>query len=217
MVKTWEYGTVWEDYPIEAGQVWEIGQHRVRAGDLMDDEAFAWTLEQEPDFMYVDPPWNQSNISSFFTKAGRRGLAPDFWQFMGRVVEVASRVKYSSWIEMGNQNIDRLKALVENRGGVVLEDWKVTYYKKHPSRLIEVMWNEPTIEGLDLNGVDDSETPFKVCSLLPAASKVLDVCAGKGLTAEAALRHGHTFIGLELNPRRLAHTIKKAEREVNNA
>jgi len=211
MVKTWNYGAIWEDYPIEVGQVWKIGQHRIRAGDLMDDEAFEWALSQEADFMYVDPPWTQSLISGFYTKAGKQGEGPNFWKFMERVVEVASRVKYRAWIEMGNQNIDRLKTLVEARGGVVLEDWAVTYYKKHPSRLIEVLWHDPISHELDLNGVDDGETPFKVCSLLPVGSKVLDVCAGKGLTAEAALRYGHTFIGLELNPRRLAHSIKKVE------
>ena len=217
MVKSWQYGTEWENYPIESGQVWETGEHRVRAGDLMDDAALAWVLAQNADFMYVDPPWNQGNISSFFTKAGRQGLAPDFWQFLGRVVEVASRVKCDSWIEMGNQNIDRLKSLVQSRGGSVIADWKVVYYRTQPSRLIQVSWGNPAVEGLDLHGIDDEETPFKVCEALPAASKVLDVCAGKGLTAEGALKYGHTFVGLELNPRRLAHAIGKTERGLANA
>ena len=205
----WEYGKVWEDYPIEVGQVWEIGDHRVRAGDLMDDDAFEWVLNQDADFMYVDPPWNQALISGFYTKAGRRGEGPDFWEFMERVVEVARSVKYTAWIEMGNQNIDRLKALVETRGGTVTDDWAVTYYRTHPSRLIQVSWNDYVVLGLALYGVDDGMLPYRVCEALPTGSRVLDVCAGRGLTAKAALKSGHTFIGLELHPRRLAHAIQR--------
>mgnify|MGYP003136324766 FL=1 len=205
----WKYGTAWEDYPIELGQVWEINDHRVRAGDLMDGDSFDWVLSQEADFMYVDPPWTQSLISGFYTKAGKQGQAPDFWQFMGRVVEVASRVRCDSWIEMGNQNIERLKSLVESRGGSVMADWDVTYYKKHPSRLLQVSWGQPKVIGLDLGGLDDDLTPFKVCEALPSRSRVLDVCAGRGRTAMAAVSQEHTFIGLELHPRRLAHAVQK--------
>ena len=200
------YGNAHEEFPIEKD--WAIGENRFRVGDIMAEEDFQWAVSQDADFMYVDPPWNQSNISSFFTKAGKQGLAPDFWQFIDRLLGLMTHVKHDSFIEMGNQHVDRFATAASEMGFKTIGAWKITYYGTRPCSLLQVCKNESKVTGLNLNGLDDAQTPFEVCNSMPENSRVMDACTGLGATPIASVATGNRFSGLELNPRRLANAIK---------
>ena len=203
------YGNAHEEFPIEKD--WAIGENRFRVGDIMNEEDFIWATSQGPDYVYVDPPWNQSNIGSFYTKAGKQKQGPKFHGFINRLIQFLKCVKYDCFVEMGSQNIDEFTALSESAGFTIANIWETTYYRTRPARLVQMSLSQPTVEGLELTGMWDKYIPWQVCEKLPANSLVMDVCTGKGLTALASVSAGHRFAGLELNPRRLAHAVQRVD------
>ena len=64
----WEYGGAYQRHPIENKRaVFDNGsivQHHDIFKPLPD-------FMLQADTLFIDPPWNQGNISSFYTKAGK--------------------------------------------------------------------------------------------------------------------------------------------------
>ena len=80
MPPSWNYGDAWEQFPIEQGEVWGIPANgsKVSVHNLFDPLP---EFMKSADMLFVDPPWNQGNVNTFYTKAGRTDYIKDFSDF----------------------------------------------------------------------------------------------------------------------------------------
>lgn len=203
----WTYGNHWERFPIRPGEIWQAGQHRVICADITKLDPVA--LLGAPDLIYVDPPWNQGNVASFYTKAGQKGQGSftELREALMRTFQAARVV----WAEMGKQHIDEFAAQVERSGGKITHRFSCTYYRRHLVYLIRADFSGgPALRAgavAALEGADDEKTPGLVLQAEAWARRILDPCTGRGLTGRTTHQQGRRFCGSELNPRRLANLL----------
>lgn len=192
----WRYGDAWEQFPIEAGQVWQAGTGCVAVHNLFEPLP-DWV---RPDVLFIDPPWNLGNLNTFYTKAGRSDYLKTFDAFtaalLARLDQIAPRVCY---IEMGRQNADRYQSHLAQRFAV-MQRWDVTYYRRNPCVLLRAA-NTPA--AFDYTGLDEAEC-IKILARDEFCNRLGDICIGRGLLGLAAYAACRPFVGTELNPRRLA-------------
>jgi len=198
VAKQWTYGDAWEHFPIEAGEIWGLPNGSAVAVHNIFNPLPAFMLRA--DMLFVDPPWNQGNINSFYTKAGRTDRVADFGEFervlFQRVSEIAPAVCY---LEVGFQAVESWEAALGLQYPCV-QRWNVTYYRKHPCHILR---GGPTPTLRDYNGMDEE----KVIAAIGRGEQynvMGDLCMGRGLVGLSAYAAGKPFMGTELNPRRLA-------------
>lgn len=212
----WDYGDAGDRIPIKTGDIWRVDHHIFACGDLelRHDEALLNKHVVSPQMTYVDPPWTPSLLTGFRTKAGLPRGKP-FSDFLDNLIRAISPTSGDCYIEMGKQHVDSLRQKVEDSGGVIEADFPITYYKKNPARLLRVSFGYPRNASFAFDNMDDADTPAKAVreSTVPM-EWVFDPCTGKGLTAVAAATQGRRFIGMELNPRRMAVAIDAVSRLV---
>lgn len=204
MALKWQYGDAWEQFPIEAGEVWGIPTNgsKVAAHNIFDPlPGFMLSA----DLLFVDPPWNQGNLNSFYTKAGRTDHQDSFQPFtetlFQRIHEIHPAVCY---IEIGNQYVDewqeRLVAFYP-----VVQRWPVLYYRKHPTNVLRGGYL-PTAQ--NYTGMDEADVIAHV-GQHETYGAMGDLCMGQGLVGVSAYKAGKPFVGTELNKRRLANLLQK--------
>lgn len=187
------------------GEAWEVspGNSKLAVHDIFDPLP---EFMKTADLIFVDPPYNLSALNSFYTKAGRTDYLSDFDDFAGilfeRIGEIGPRTTY---IEIGRQNVEdfyqRLGQLYPHQ-----QRWPVVYYKKHPTWLIR--GSEAGNIDYDFTGIDEAEC-IKRIAKIEDYQVMGDLCMGQGLVGLAAWEVGKSFVGTELNKRRLANLLQK--------
>ena len=215
-----KYGDFWEKYPIEAGELWAVGEHRFFVSDVENPDTYLGALKLLPkiDVMFIDPLWNNSHAKGFLTKANfeRRTTMATLWD---HVLELIARIGPSTiYLEMGFQWVDRVQEDLEGLLRSPASRYNVRYGRsttytsaqaKHPCYLLRLSSSGSVAPPLE--GLDDMTATRKALSweAKNGAEVVFDCCAGRGLTAKAATECGMTSINMELNKRRLANAISK--------
>ena len=116
---------------------------------------------------------------------------------------------------MGVAQVEILEKTIVAMGGRNLCRWPITYYKKNPCCLVASTWTYLATPMLELDGKDDQQTPYlSIEGMCQRGGIVYDCCVGRGLIAESAVKLGRVAYGNELNPRRLAVTLKKVSKLV---
>lgn len=199
----YRYGDGWERFPIEPGEVWGLPDgSRVAVHDIFNPLP---EFMSQADFLFVDPPWNQGNLTAFYTKAERT----DYQAFdafasvlFQRIGEIAPQVCY---IEIGNQFVDDW---LQRLGDLYpyTQRWPVVYYRKYPTNIIR--GSRCGHLDHDYSGMDESHV-IGESARREAYTVMGDLCMGQGLVGLAAFATGKPFVGTELNKRRLANLLKK--------
>jgi len=203
----WTYGDSWERYPIEPGQVW---MERTTGSKLAVVDIFHSMpgYMHEADMVYTDTPWNTGNINTFYTKAGLE----ERHTFEELVQVLLSYLSYTNprvcYLEIGRQNAHHYRGLLRLLYPIV-QEWPITYYRKNPMLLLRG-GEEP--QHYDFTGDDDGVTPG-LAMQVEEWTCVADPCMGRGLTACSAFALGKSFVGTELNKRRLAVTIDRVAKQ----
>lgn len=201
----WRYGDSWEKYPIQDNQTWshQASGSAVTVHDIRDRLPAHMS---GIDMLYSDPPWNQGNVNSFVTKAGQSRYVRSFAEFLdalaGAIDQINPRVCY---LEAGKQHIGDVAAMLQQRWTTV-DSWLIRYYRKHPCYLLRAA---DTPAPMIYTGMDDEDTPLAAIQA-EGPTSVADLCTGRGLTLLAAHQCGLPFHGTELNKRRLAVAIERA-------
>jgi DNA modification methylase len=199
----WLYGDAWEQFPIEEGEIWAIGNSKVAVHNIFNPLP---DFMHNADLIFVDPPWNLGNINSFYTKAGRNDYLDSFDDFskilFKRICDINPNTAY---IEIGKQNIDNwYKRLISYFP--FLHKWEVTYYKKHLTYIIR--GSKLNLIDYNFSGIDEAKC-INIISKIENYNTIGDLCMGKGLVGIAAYNAGKNFVGTELNKRRLANLLQK--------
>lgn len=194
------YGAEGKAFPVGPGQVWQCGEHVFHCGQLHDFPGGPIAM----DVVYCDPPWNDSLLRSFHTKAGyeRPGYG---WLDIYKLI-IAKLYVVPVWLEGGVAQTDEIMGILP---GPVTAKWDITYYKTRPAILVYSGHEEPWCDPL---GMDDEDTPGFVLERHPRRGVVCDPCAGRGTTALAAERAGWRSITNELNPARVSAALARMQK-----
>lgn len=199
----WTYGDAWEQFPIEAGEVWATDDgSRVAVHDIFEPLPAFMT---EADILFVDPPWNQGNLTAFYTKAYREDYQAwgDFEAVLFQRIADVSPV--TCYLEIGNQYVDEWERRL-GRMFAAVHRWPVVYYRKYPTNILRGSRQGPI--GHDFTGIDEAKAIMLIAQI--EEYRVLgDLCMGQGLVGLAAFEAGKRFVGTELNKRRLANLMQK--------
>jgi hypothetical protein len=189
-----------EAYPVGRGQAWRVTDaHWLTCSDVMADATLPGLLSyRTPTLVYVDPPWNNGNLSSFYTKAALARPPYSIEALYRTILALCPRVPL--YIEASS-----VTGLPAELPGPVTRSWATTYYGRHPSAL-HYTGTVPPPDGLDLAGLDDEHTPSAVLAAYPTGC-VLDPCGGMGGTARAAALAGWQSTSNELNPWRMSAAL----------
>lgn len=215
---SWRYTNAHEQYPVQANEVWCVGEHTFVCGDLQAPNRLQETLlqveaEQGPtSLIYTDPPWNAGNAASFRTKAGVTKRQVDMNDLLTAVLEPARSRGLLAFMEGGVKQQAMVNGLVKSLGGYVGDNWDITYYKKKPCFILAADFrDEPVNDYPDLTGLDDDDTPRAVlehyASAFGGSKLVVDPCGGRGLTTRTAAQCGWKAVTSELSPYRMAEAI----------
>lgn len=104
--RKWLYGDSWEKFPIEDGEVWQVGKHILAVKDITELSNLDFFGISRFDISYCDPPWSTGNLNAFYTKAGfsqRKKFEPFMEKLINLISTYSPRINY---LEMGRQNLD---------------------------------------------------------------------------------------------------------------
>ena len=202
-----------EKFPVKDGQTWGGPGAQVTCVDLTNRAIVAPLLTSlMPTVAYLDPPWGQGNLTTFWGKAGRVAVGPGavFQGVIGALGDYLAPLGIPTFMEMGVKWEHEAIAMLTRAGMSFAYSVGVTYYRKHPARLM--VFNADglalAVRG-DLEGLDDEDTPS--VALRGRQGLAVDLCTGRGLTAVTAYKLGLPFIGTELNSYRVSVTLTKLQ------
>jgi hypothetical protein len=177
-------------------------------------------------FVYSDPPWNPGNATYWRTQAGK-DRCESYGQFLDEWVAVVVEC-----IDRGATDVFCEQSFNEKHRGMflsavkrspawrlrLLEEWTVFYGSpgsasvRRPNTLLHFGSNEIHT---DPDGMAGEPMTIRVCAGIDKApgAWVVDPCMGKGMTSRMAHYFGWNALGVELNPKRLAYTVKWLERQ----
>lgn len=215
--KKWKFSNAQEHFKVQFGDVWRMTDtrdqtHVLMCGDLEHDEGLhLLKLHGPAQLVYTDPPWGRNLASSFRTQAGAEGPA-DYIEVLRRVARVGEACGVG-YFEMSVRDTPMLKALLIDTGANIFGEWGITYSQNRPCRLLGATWGKVVAPFGSPEGMTDfaDGSPLWALGASPWAGTVCDPCTGLGTTLKAAVAAGRRFIGLELNPARVAEVLKWAQ------
>lgn len=196
----------------------EIGKHKVRCGDVMDDLSELYK-DVKVDIMYTDPPWMNLNywqtLNNKDTGALKKNI--DNEQFINRLFEVACLylkedgilfmefgkkwneqiVQRARWY--GFNNAKSIELLYGSPARPCMLNIFTRSMLIFPEEYESHVWHTKGYETLK-----QAVTPFA-----KEGNVITDPCCGCGYTAQIAVDTGMVFYGNELNQKRLDKTIKR--------
>ena len=211
----------------EQGNIIEIGGHRVRHGNIYEQDGISQLMrDDKADIFYSDPPWGPGNLRFWDTMNKKMNPDARGYEFgfdVDRFLEVviATAMKYTNGfivIEYGKRWSSKLVKLATSKGLHYCGQVETLYVgggKKLPLDI--VVFHTAEKRQIDLSSAYhtmDLTTVKTIFSILrpPVGGIGVDLCCGMGYTAQACMDYGMRFIGNELNYKRLQKTIERIKK-----
>lgn len=209
------YGTAGDRYPVQVGDIWQVGSHIVACGDIENGDAlkllafayeYAWL---QPVLVVCDPPWGSGPATSYRTKAGVLRKV-DFERFMCDFFAALAHIQGTICIEMGNRQVKQVVRIAEEYGLSLADNQPMYYYKTQPCSCL-FFTSVPVCDLVTPMPCADEMVVYRwlIDQFSSIGEIVFDPCIGQGMVAEAAHALGRHILGLELHPRRLAVTLDR--------
>lgn len=201
----WNYGDAYMRHPISLLQtaVFPDGS-TLKVHDIFNPLP---KFMLQADCLFIDPPWNIGNLTSFYTKANLVNNTADFHCFYKRLFECIKQIHpQTCYVEVGKdylaEFITEMKQLYR-----VVTFYNSGYFHKKGNFCYIIRGGEKRVK-LPLDGVDEEDIIAYICKN-EAYTCIGDLCMGQGLVAVNAALNNRKFVGTELNPRRLSVTLEK--------
>ena len=206
-MSNWEYGEAYRRYPIEKGIAVFNDGSMLKTHDIFNPLP---SFMSQADLVFVDPPWNSINISTFYTKAEKE-FKFDFNKFCSRLFQCIKKINPKiCYLEIGKENLDRfiieLKKIYK-----YVTFYNSTYYHKKENKCYIVRGSNKS-QKPKLDYIDEENIIEWVCAN-EEYSCIADCCMGRGLVALNAFRNGKKFVGTEMNHKRLSVTLERLVNE----
>lgn len=203
MSNNWEYGEFYKQYPIENGTAIFSDGSVLKTHDIFNPLPLYML---QADLMFVDPPWNQTNISTFYTKANKE-FEFDFDKFCVRLFQCIKQINPKiCYLEIGKEYLDLFVSELKKQYKYVTF-YNSTYYHKKDNKCYVVRASDK-VKKPKLDYLDEENIIEWVCQN-EEYNCVADLCMGRGLVAVNAYKAGKRFVGTELNHKRLSVTLSK--------
>ena len=199
----WNYGDAYKEYPLSnEPHIFPDGSC-VQVHDI---------FEILPEFMlgadliFTDPPWNQGNMSSFYSKAG---IPPskDYDDLYVRLFDCIREIRPKiCYVEVGKQYLARFINEMEK-----IYRYVTFYNSSYYHKLKNICY---VIRGADkakkpvLDYIDEEDIIEWICAN-ESYNCIGDLCMGRGLVGFNAYKNGKRFVGTELNHKRLSVLLKR--------
>ena len=197
----WEYGKTYEKHDM-TGIIHLPNNSQVQACDWLKDLP---DFMRKADTLFIDPPWNVGNVNTFYTKAEMSYPQVDFLEFSAQLIERVSTIAPSTiFVEMGKEYLGWwLNALQAKYRYVTF--YNSTYYRKRENKcyVIHATDDHKTRRYKALEDLDEAD----IIAWIAANHQydvIGDLCMGTGLVGRRAYDNGRSFVGTELNYKRLA-------------
>ena len=203
----WNYGDAYKRYPVEPEiEIYSSG------GILMAHDIFDPLPEfmKTADVIFTDSPWNQGNIKSFYTKADL-DFTKTFEEFYHRLFDCIGQIMPRvCYLEIGKEYLgEYLMEMKKLYKHVTL--YNSMYYHKKTNFCYVVQGSQKKINW-HYDGLDEEDIIFEVAKHEDGV--IGDLCMGRGLVAQAAVKNGKAFVGTELNPKRLAVCLERLAKNI---
>lgn len=204
MNEMYKYGNLCDKYNMQ-GDI-HIGTGIVKVHDIFNPLP---EFMKQADVIFVDPPYNQSALSSYYTKSGLIHKA-DFFDFFCRLFDCIKSINPKLlFIEcsekMVKKYVDKTKECYSN----VLVKQSYYYNDKRKKCCIICASNmdfDYSIKNIPF--ADEEKIIEYICNNIDFYC-IGDLCMGKGLVAFYANKAGKKFVGTELNKYRLAVCLER--------
>ena len=198
----WNYGDAFRRHPVENGIIVFENGSKLKTHDIFNPLP---DFMKEANIIFVDPPWNQGNLSSFYTKADMMNLNK-YKNFYIRLFDCIREINAEKcYIEIGKvflaEFITELKKIYPK-----VTFFNSTYYHKK-EHLCYVIYGGKKRCRFKLDGMDEEDIIKYICEN-EEYSCIGDLCMGRGLVATYATKAGKKFVGTELNHKRLAVCVE---------
>ena len=205
MSKKWNYGDAIERHPINEGEsaIFEDGS-QLQVHNIFNPLP---DFMRQADLIFVDPPWNLSNINTFYTKADMQERVESFESFYQRLFECIAEINPKTcYVEIGKQYLADF--IVEMRKIYKYVTFYNNTYYHNKNKLCYIVRGSNKSKKPSLDGLDEEKVIEWVCAN-EEYDVVADLCMGRGLVAVNAKKNNKIFVGTEMNKKRLAVTIEK--------
>jgi hypothetical protein len=203
----YNYGDAYKRYPL-GSEPYVFGDgSTVKVHDIFDPLP---EFMQKADIVFTDPPWNLTNLNTFYTKAERSGRIENFELFYVRLFGCVAEIRPSiCYIEVGKQYLaDFVIAMRRLYKHVTF--YNSGYYHKRDNRCY-VVRGGVTAKKPALDDIDEEDIIKWVCAN-EEYECIGDLCIGRGLVGFYAHAAGKRFVGTELNHKRLSVLLERIDK-----
>lgn len=197
----WDYGGAYRKHDME-GEIVLPNQSVVQVCDWIEHLP---VFMLRADTLFIDPPWNIGNVNTFYTKADMEHRKLNFLEFTNRLLHRIDEIAPSHlFIEMGKEYLAEYLAECKRRYKHVTF-YNSTYYKKRENKcyVIHATKDSKRRRYKELEDLDEEQIIAWLCQH-HEYNVIGDLCMGTGLVGKYAYLQGRSFVGTELNKKRLA-------------
>lgn len=204
MMNKWDYGGAFERHPIQTGTAVFKDGSRLKTGNLF---APLPNFMLRADCLFVDPPWTQGNMTSFYTKAGLLRPQEDYTAFYLRLFECVEEISPKvCYLEIGKDYLAdfilKMRNLYHN-----VTFYNSSYYHNAKNHCYIVRGSDHAGKP-KLDDMDEEDIIKWVCEN-EKYTCIGDLCMGRGLVARYAFAAERQFCGIELNHKRLSVALEE--------
>ncbi|HUM43781.1 MAG TPA: hypothetical protein PKI14_12610 [Fervidobacterium sp.] len=210
MSDKWNYGDAYKRYPL-TNEPYEFPDGSiVKVHDIFNPLP---DFMKKADLMFVDPPWNLSNLNTFYTKADKIDEHKDsFEAFYKRLFECIGEIKpHTCYVEIGKEYLADF--IVDMRKQYKHVTFYNSSYYHDKNKICYIVRGSKNFKKPKLDYMDEENIIEWICANEDYEC-IGDLCIGRGLVAVNAYKNNKRFVGTELNHKRLSvlvENIKKME------
>lgn len=197
----YNYRGFYEKYNME-GEI-KIGTGIIKVHDIFDELP---QFMKQADCLFIDPPCNEGNLKSFYTKADltKRDSINKFNERLFNLIDEINPKHL--FIETFKSNNETIFNRLSERYGTNIKEF-ISYYYGNITNKCYILYASLEESKLEIPFYDEEKVIEYICENLDF-NCIGDLCMGKGLVGFYANKKKKKFVGTELNKKRLACLIE---------
>jgi len=198
----WEYKGIYKNYNM-VGIIDLPNNSKVQVCDLILNMP---PFMKNADVLFIDPPCSQGNLTSFYTKADKRNLNTFDIFYKSLFKRIDDSNPDLLFLEVFKSNFDVFLTNCKLRYEFVyIYD---SFYYKNKKNKCWILQCSNKIKKFyeEINNIDEEAIIKWICKNIDFKC-IGDLCMGRGLVGKYAYLNDKSFVGTELNPKRLAVLI----------
>ncbi|HEY8390730.1 MAG TPA: hypothetical protein VIL26_07285 [Clostridia bacterium] len=204
MTNKWNYNDAYKRYPLtEQPYIFPDGSI-VQVHDIFDPLP---EFMKQADILFVDPPWNLSNINTFYMKADKAERIGEYGKFYKRLFDCIEEINpHTCYVEIGKEHLADF--VLEMRSLFKYVTFYNSFYYHDKNKICYVVRGSMKFKKPKLDYMDEEDIIEWVCKNEDYTC-IGDLCMGRGLVGVNAYKNKKRFVGTELNHKRLSVLVER--------